>query len=160
MNGDYQSMIRQIFAYVYSKEAALANACSAINISFPANPKAATAKGTLMGISVGGNATIALDGASISGNFVAYGDGVNVLANSNMFGSQLTADCNVANVFTNVRNFVDLFYSTIYPIPMPSVSKEKMLAEVAVCERTMQVGTSIYDSLFLQIIAEVMERLF
>ena len=160
MNRDYQSMIRQIFAYVYSKEAALANACGAINITFPANPKAATAKGTLKGISAGDSTTIALDGASISGNFVAYGDGVNVLANSNMFGSQLTADCNVANVFTNVRNFVDLFYSTIYPIPMPSVSKEKMLAEVAVCERTMQVGTSIYDSLFLQIIAEVMERLF
>lgn len=155
MNGDYQSMIRKVFAYIYSKTDGMAHACGGINIQFPANPKAATAKGTLKGINTG----IALDQAAISDNYVAFGDGVNILPNLNMFGSQLTPNCNVNNVFANVRDFVNMFYSVIYPIPMPSVSKADMLAAVDICERTIQVGTSIYDSLFLQVIAEVMERL-
>ena len=153
MNSDCNQMIKNVFNHVYSN---LSEPHQGIDVRFPNEPKVATAVGTLKGIKDG----IALDAAAISGSCIAWGDGDNVLQNS-MHGAQLTTKCTIENVFANVRDFVEMFYSKIYITPMPSVTKDEMLDVIKNCESTTphETPSLIDDSFFLRIISEVMEKL-
>ena len=152
MNVDYSKMIKKIFGFVYNADASL------INITFPDNPKAATAIGTLKGIKQG----IALDSDSVSDSYVAYGDGKNVLSNS-MHGAMVTPECNIDNVIANAMNFVEMFYKEIYTTPVPSVTKDEMLDAVKCSKGSLadicNNQSLIDDSIFLRLMSEVMERI-
>lgn len=152
MNVEYKSLICKIFGYVYGGSV---NTTDGIGITFPQNPKAATAIGTLKGIQLG----IALDSDSVGDSYIPLGDGKSILEKTED-GAQLTPDCKLENIFENAKNFVEMFYNDIYKVPTPSITKEDMIAAIDSCKNTMTLDSNLIDdSLFLRLISEVMEKL-
>ena len=158
MRMDQNAMIKKIFGYVYRQSSSVdPKACDRIGITFPMNPKAATAIGTLKGL----NLKIALDADSIGDSYVAFGDGKSILRNDSMHGARITAECQPKNVMSNAMDFVEMFYSEIYTTPCPSVTKQDMIDTLKSCSvpETNSDNGLIDDSLFLRLMSEVMEKL-
>ena len=153
MNPDYVKMVRSIFSYVYKAQ------CDEITITFPDEPKAATAKGTLQGIT-NNHGKIALDKASQGDSYIAFGDGGNILLQDTQYGARVTPECSIDNVIKNAHDFVNMFYNVIYPTPMPTVTREKLQKTIDDCRGSLMINNNLVDdSLFLRLIAETMERL-
>lgn len=165
MNQGYKDMIRTIFEHVYCAEdggTVTKEDIVEMKIRKPNDPKAATVRGALKGYSKGQLATNE-DAAAM--RIVMLGDKSTVYnLKEDEGGASVSYDGDYREaVKQNVIDFVEMFYSKIYTVNSPVVSKEQALRAVEYVKNNgrLKIAKSalLSDSLFFQYVALLMEKL-
>lgn len=162
LNADYKNMIRGIFEYVVDSPDIDHDALEDIRISKPTNPKAATVRGALKGIS---NNRLATNDDALLSREVLLGDNRTTYSiNPDRGFAIVNYDGDYREgVKNNVKNFIEMFYSIVYAnVPQPIFSQEEVLRAVDFVANDGHLriqNNTISDSLFFQHIALLMQKL-
>lgn len=169
LNSDKNNMIRSIFKYVYEMDEekgslSMLAAEKVDNIDLPSqkNPKAATAWGALKGIY---SQTLATNDESHACQVIPLGDKGTVFdADPHINGANIGENYDIKSaVKPNVEAFIDMFYSIIYKIPKPDISKDMLISALDFIKDNDRICVPangvISQSLFFQYISLIMERL-
>ena len=157
LNRDYEPMLKDIFKYVLDES--LAYDIEEMKIRKPDNPKAATAKGALVGYV---NGWLATNNAARTNRIVMLGDEsttYEVRPSDNGARLDYAGDYR-DEVMKNVEKFVEMFYDIIYTTTRPAIGKERIINALPKYARPRAVqNNELSDSLFFESIAKLMTKI-
>lgn len=157
LNRNYTSLFNDIVSKVYGNN-------SNIAISYPNDPKAATAYGSLKGCLMNGPAALQFNENSTSSQVVMLGDDSTIFEMDNQNGAaQVTGskEEHLLQVKKNVQNFIHVFFEC-YKGQAPIFTEKEVLDMLefgTYNESKLNFDSTLSDSMFFQYISLLMEQL-